>query len=226
MKILILIAVFVMSYIVGSLNSAIICTYILKHKDIRNYGSFNAGLTNVYRCFGPFAAAATMVMDLMKGVIVVFGTRAVYSLDIFADCTLDALSVCMISSLFAVTGHCFPVFYKFRGGKGILLAAMCMLLTDPVVFALEAVTFVITVAATKYISIGSLSACVGYIVYTLLWQNLSNAYFGGSYENIGIHVLIIIPMFIICVGRHFSNIKHLISGEEKKFYFHKKGEEE
>ena len=165
-------------------------------------------------------------MDFLKGAIVVFGTKLVLTFPLFENFKLDALSVCLISALFAVTGHCFPAFYKFRGGKGILLAAMCMVLTDPVVFILEAIMFVTLVAVTKYISIGSLAACVGYPIYTMLWETAANAWFGGSYENISLHALIILPMFFMCYGRHFSNIRHLWSGEEKKFYLHKKGEEE
>lgn len=221
-----MILTFIFCYIIGSLNSAIITTYLLKHEDIREHGSFNAGLTNVYRCFGISTAAATLLMDFLKGVVVIFGTKLVMHLSIFSDFRLDVLSVCMISALFAVTGHCYPAFYKFRGGKGILLAAMCMVLTDPVVFLLEAIMFVTLVAVTKYISIGSLAACIGYPIFTLLWQTAANAWFGGTYENISLHALIILPMFFMCYFRHFSNIQHLWSGEEKKFYFHKKGEDE
>lgn len=221
-----MLAVFAASYVIGSLNSAIIATAVIKHKDIRKYGSFNAGLTNVYRCFGLFTSAATLAMDLIKAIVVVFGTKLVLLLPIFEGFKLDTLSVCMISALFAVCGHCYPVFYGFKGGKGILLAAMCMICTDPMIFLLEAILFVALVAITKYISIGSIAACVGYPTFTLAWQYLSNICFGGSYENIGLHVLIILPMFLMCFLRHFSNIQHLWSGEEKKFYFHKKGENE
>ncbi len=219
-------ATFLAAYIVGSLNSAIIVTFLVKRKDIRDYGSGNAGLTNVYRCFGPFTAIMTVIMDFAKGIVIICGTRLVMRLPVFEGFGLDVFSVCMISAFFAVFGHCFPVFYKFKGGKGILVAALCMLLTDPVVFLCEAVLFVIMVAATKYISIGSMAACVGYPIFTLFWQTLSNAYFGGSYENIWLHVALILPMFLVCFLRHFSNIQHLWSGDEKKFYFHKKGEEE
>ena len=217
---------FILSYIIGSLNSAIIMTYLLKRKDIREYGSFNAGLTNVYRCFGMTTAGATLLMDFLKGVIVVFGTKFVLTLPLFENFKLDVLSVCLISALFAVTGHCYPAFYKFRGGKGILLAAVCMVLTDPVVFLLEAIMFVILVGITRYISVGSLAACIGYPIFTMLWETAANAWFGGSYENISLHALIILPMFFMCYFRHFSNIRHLWSGEEKKLYFHTKGEEE
>ena len=221
-----MIAVFAASYVIGSLNSAIIVTYLIKHKDIREYGSFNAGLTNVYRCFGPLTAVVTILMDLAKGAVVVFGTKLIMKLPMFDGFKIDVLSVCMISILFAVTGHCYPVFYKFHGGKGILLAAVCMLLTDPVIFLCELVLFVAMVAITKYISVGSLSACIGYPLFTLIWQYLANACFGGEYENIWLHGLIILPMFLMCFLRHFSNIQNLWSGEEKKFYFHKKGENE
>ena len=221
-----MLAVFAASYVIGSLNSAIIVTLLVKRKDIRKYGSFNAGLTNVYRCFGASTAAITLLMDFAKGAIVVLGTKLMLLLPMFRGFPLDTLSVCMISTLFAVAGHCYPAFYGFKGGKGILLAAVCMIFTDPIIFLLELILFVIMVATTKYISIGSLSACVGYVVFTFVWQTLSNAFFGGSYENIWLHLLIILPMFLMCFLRHFSNIQHLWQGEEKKFYLHKKGEEE
>ncbi len=226
MKIAVLLITFIASYTVGSLNSAIIATYLLKHKDVREYGSFNAGLTNVYRCFGVTAAICTVIMDLLKGAVVVFGTRLVYSLPLYEDCRLDSFSVVLISVLFAVLGHCFPVFYRFKGGKGILLAAVCMLFTDPMVFLMELIMFAILVSTTKYISVGSLAACVGYPIFTMCWQLFANAFLGAGYENIYLHGLIILPMFILCYFRHFSNIKHLWSKEEKKFYLHKKGENE
>lgn len=226
MQTAILIITFILSYVVGSLNSAIIVTFLLKHKDIRQYGSFNAGLTNVYRCFGVTAAAFTMLMDLLKGVVVVYGTRFVMSLSMFDGFKLDTFSVTLISVFFAVIGHCFPAFYGFKGGKGILLAAVCMLLTDPVVFLCEAVMFAILVGTTKYISVGSMAACVGYPIFTMIWQYLANTYLGYEYENIWLHGLIILPMFFVCFFRHFSNIQHLWRGEEKRFYLHKKGEDE
>ena len=226
MKYLILAALFVVCYLVGSMNSAIIVTYLLKRKDIRKYGSFNAGLTNVYRCFGSACAVCTILADFLKGAAVVFGTRLILMLPIFDDFKLDALSVCLISTLFAVIGHCFPIFYGFKGGKGILLAAICMLLTDPMVFLLELIMFVILVAATRYISVGSLAACIGYPLYTMIWQAFANRFLGMHFENIALHGLLILPMFFLCYFRHLSNIRHLFSGEEKKFSFHKKGENE
>lgn len=226
MKYFILALTFVFSYIIGSLNSAIIMTYLLKRKDIRKYGSFNAGLTNVYRCFGVLAASLTIGMDLLKGAVIIFSTRLVLLLPMFDNFALDDFSVCLISTLFAVIGHCYPVFYGFKGGKGILLAAICMLFTDPMVFLLELIMFLVLVATTKYISIGSLSACVGYPLFTMLWQALANKYLGGTYENIWLHGLIILPMFFLCYFRHLPNIRHLFSGDEKKFYLHKKGENE
>lgn len=201
-------------------------TYILKKKDIREYGSFNAGLTNVYRCFGVGCAGATLGMDALKGVAVVFGTKLALMLPVFSQLKIDSLSVCMMSSLCAVIGHCYPVFYRFKGGKGILIAAVCLLFTDPVVFLIELLIFVIFVAATKYISIGSMTACVAYPIATLIWQYAANALFDAGYQNIGLHLVIILPMFLLCFLRHFSNIRHLFSGDEKKFYLHKKGENE
>ncbi len=217
---------FCAAYVVGSLNSAIITTYLIKRKDIRKYGSFNAGLTNVYRCFGVKTAAATLVMDLLKGAVVVFGTRLVMLLPIFDGFILDSTSVCLISMVFAVLGHCFPAFYGFKGGKGILIGGVCAMFIDPPSFLLSILVFVIAVAVTKYISVGSMSACAAFPIFTMLWQAFANRFLGASYVNIHIHGVLALGLFIIGFLRHFSNIQHLFSGEEKKFYLHKKGEDE
>lgn len=213
--------VLVLSYLIGSLNSAIIATFIVSGKDVRDYGSKNAGLTNVYRCFGKAAAGLTLLFDICKGFFVVFLARLLFITGWFSYSDHDVITACGLAALFAVLGHVFPVFYKFHGGKGILVAGVCMLAIDPAVFLCEFVMFVVLVAITRYISVGSIACCFGYPLYTLIWQTVSNAYFGGTYENVWIHTLIALAVGVLCFWRHMPNVKRLISHSESKFVLKK-----
>lgn len=133
----------------------------------------------------------------------------------------DVYFVCGLATFFAILGHVFPVFFGFKGGKGILIAATCMLATDPVVFLCEFILFALLVAITRYISVGSIATCIGYPIFTFAWQTLSNIYFDGDYQNIWIHVLLALFAGILCFARHIPNVKRLIRHEESKFAFKK-----
>ncbi len=207
------------AYFIGSLNSAIIATFVTTGKDIRNYGSNNAGLTNVYRCFGKIPAGITLLIDILKGFIVILLARLIFILGIADYAEQDVLTVCGLATMCAILGHVFPVFYGFKGGKGILIASVCILATDPIVFLCELVMFVALVGTTRYISVGSIACCIGYPVFTLIWQSISNRYFDGTYENILIHALIALAAGIFCFARHIPNVKRLFKHEESKFSF-------
>lgn len=216
-----MIIVLIISYLIGSLNSAIIATFAVSGKDIRDYGSKNAGLTNVYRCFGKAAAGLTLLIDICKGFLVVLLARLLFISSWFSYQDYDVVTVCSLAAVFAILGHVFPIFYKFHGGKGILIAGVCMLAIDPVVFLCEFVLFVLLVAITRYISVGSIACCFGYPLFTFIWQSVSNAYFGGVYECILVHTLIALAAGILCFWRHMPNVKRLMSHTESKFSFKK-----
>lgn len=165
-------------------------------------------------------------MDFLKCAAVIGGSKLLMKLPMFSGFFPDTFSVCMISTFFAVLGHCFPVFYGFKGGKGILVGALCILFMDPPVFAGLITVFVIAVAITKYISVGSMLACISYPVFTYVWHYAANALFSAGYENPWLHALLSLPLFLIAFLRHFGNIRSLWNGDEKKFYLHKKGEDE
>lgn len=206
------------SYLIGSLNSAIVAGYLIKHKDIRNYGSNNAGLTNVYRCFGTTCAVITFLFDICKGFLVVYGTRlALFGSGLFSAEEHDVKTACMIVSLFAVLGHVFPIYYRFKGGKGILVAGMTMLAIDPIVFLFELLIFIILVAATRYVSLGSLATCVGYPIFTLIVE----IFFRGFPHYTYSHAVIAGIIGLLCLLRHIPNIKRLINHTENKFKFKK-----
>lgn len=215
-------AVSLAAYIVGSLNSAIISVFLIKREDIREHGSKNAGLTNVYRCFGAGCAAVTLIMDLAKGFVVVFGAKFfLFGSGLFSADEFDVTTACLIASVFAILGHVFPVFYKFKGGKGILVGATCSLAINPIIFVLGLMTMVLAVAITRYISIGSIACCLGFPLFILAAEYFS----GGISGNILIHMLLAGFMGILCIVRHASNIKRLIDHTENKFTFKRDKEE-
>ena len=124
------IAAILASYLVSSINTSIIVTKIVMHQDIRNMGSGNAGFTNVLRCVGKGPAAITFVGDFLKGVVSV-GIAMLLMLTVKTD-TPDLYRgyLMYIAGLFAVVGHTFPVYYKFKGGKGVVTSFAVMLMTD------------------------------------------------------------------------------------------------
>lgn len=210
-------AVLAFSYIVGSLNSAIITVYLLKRKDIREYGSKNAGLTNVTRCFGVGCGVATFLFDLAKGFVVVGTARLVIHL---LGITEDVETICLLASLFAFLGHIYPAFYKFKGGKGILIAATCMLAIRPWVFLGLLTVFLIVLLLTKYVSVSSICCCVCYSLFNLAYD----LYVGAELLPILAHLAITLTMGVLAAVKHGTNIKRLLNHTESKVSFKKEKE--
>ncbi|MGN1134397.1 MAG: glycerol-3-phosphate 1-O-acyltransferase PlsY [Oscillospiraceae bacterium] len=218
LKITAIVFTIVISYLIGSINSAITVCKIAKHDDIRKYGSNNAGLTNVFRVYGKGPALATLLCDLAKGVIAVLICRLVVTYVFGVTFFDNTMFIGYIAGFAVMLGHIFPVFYGFHGGKGVLLAASTLLAIDPLTCLLSVSLFVIIVAITKYISIGSICAAVSYPIFTIITQMLRHTK-GAVPDMI---VAILIASCIIYM--HRSNIKRLIAGTENKFSFKSKKE--
>ena len=182
----------VIPYLFGSLNFAIIFSRLFFHDDIRKYGSGNAGMTNMLRTYGKLPALATLLCDMLKGAAAVIVGRL-----LFADWGSA------IAGLFVVLGHMFPLFYKFKGGKGVATTAMVVLATNPLVFAILMAMFLIIVIGTKFVSLGSVM-CVMIYPYLL------------SKFEVGPNVLSGIVIAALVIFMHRSNIKRLLAGTESK----------
>lgn len=179
-------------YLLGSLNFAIIFSRLFFHDDIRKYGSGNAGMTNMLRTYGKLPALATLLCDMLKGAAAVFLGRFIFG---------EWGSA--VAGLFVVLGHMFPCFYKFKGGKGVATTAMVVLATNPIVFAILILLFLIIVIGTKFVSLGSVM-CVMIYPYLL------------SRFEVGPNVLSGIIIAALVIFMHRSNIKRLMSGTESK----------
>ncbi|MBE6853576.1 MAG: glycerol-3-phosphate 1-O-acyltransferase PlsY [Ruminococcus sp.] len=204
------------AYLIGSCNSAIIVVKLLKKEDIRNFGSKNAGLTNVLRCFGKGPALVTLLADLLKGSLTILLIKLVLSLASFEG---DLMTIGYISGFMVMLGHIFPLYYGFKGGKGVLVAATVLLAIDPWTFMIVIPVFIVTLIFTRYVSVSSITAAISYPVVTFLLQ-----YFARNFElgTVLVHTGLVMLNTILIIYMHRANIQRLKDGNENKFSFSKK----
>lgn len=204
------------SYLFGSFNSALIVCRLLKHDDIRNYGSKSAGLTNVLRVYGKLPALITLLCDLFKGVIAVVLARFVVTNILGVQFFGDGLFIGYVAGVCVVLGHIFPLYYGFKGGKGVLTACTTMLAVDPVTTLLCLAVFIIIVSITKYVSLGSIVSMVFYPILTGITQLCR------GYDSVWINVLFAVLLAVLIIYKHKANIIRLKSHEENKLSFKSK----
>ena len=190
-------------YLLGSMNFAIIISRLKYKSDIRNYGSGNAGATNMMRTFGKSAAGLTFLGDALKAFVAgMIGYAALGQYGAY------------IAGLFCILGHMFPLYYKFKGGKGVVTAAISILMCSPHIFPILLLIFIIIVAFTKYISLASVM-CM--LLYPVILDRIDKFFFGGT----GAYVIIAMLDAALVIFMHRENIKRLWAGKENKFSFKK-----
>ena len=197
----------VISYLLGSVNFAIIITKLFSNTDIREHGSGNAGMTNVLRTVNKKAAALTFIGDCLKGLI-----SAWLSFLIFSYITPSLmLNGGYIGTIFAMLGHMYPVYYNFRGGKGISVCGGAILFTDWRVFLLILTVFLIATLLTRFVSFGSILAAIGYALFTFILQ-----FFFDNNPMVYVNTLLALVSTLFTVYKHKENIKRLINKTENK----------
>lgn len=217
--VLVCLATAVVAYLFGSISSAIIFTKLFSNKDIREMGSGNAGFTNVLRSVGAVPAVLTLLLDFFKGVIAGFVGRFVFSLlDVSAELSPELIIYGgFIGGVFAIIGHMYPIYFNFKGGKGIVTAAALMAVTDWRVFLLIVATFLILFFSTKIISLASITCAALYGVYTFV----ISFFFEYKTGEFPLRFVILTTLLSFLLGafvivKHKENIKRLLKGEEKK----------
>lgn len=193
MKLFIIAAV---SYLCGSFSSSVVVSKVFLRKDLREYGSGNAGLTNSYRLMGGKLTLLVLIGDVLKAVIGV-------SIGGWLMGPMGRL----IAGAFVMVGHMFPVFFGFRGGKGVLTGATMLLLFDWRIFLIAFVLFVLSVAITRWVSLGSILGAISFPITTHLF-----------YHDIKMTVLAALMGGAVVVA-HRSNIGRILSGTERCFTF-------
>ncbi len=208
------------AYLFGSISFAVIFTRMSSKEDIRQMGSGNAGFTNVLRSVGVVPAVFTLLFDFLKGVIAGFIGRWIFSTIATTDASLLAeLTIYggFIGGIFAIIGHMYPVYFGFKGGKGIVTAASMMAVTDWRVFLLILATFLIVFICSRIISLSSITCAALYGFYTFIisyFIEYSNGTYPLRYVLLTSFLSFFLGAFVII--KHKENIKRLLKGEEKK----------
>ena len=213
-----------LSYLLGSCNSAIIVGKLIQKKDIRDYGSHNAGLTNTLRCFGKGCAALTLIGDLGKGIVAVLLSKGLFHLlQVGFTPAMDLQLVGYIAGIFAILGHVFPLYYGFKGGKGVLVGVSVFLVIDWRVFCILIGIFIIVLILTKYVSLGSIIASACCPVVTFLMQHFRAEPLPLWYQLVNTGMAALMAGWVIFM--HRSNMERLRSGTENRFSFHRSSEQ-
>lgn len=208
------------AYLLGSINSAIIVSKLVYHDDIRKHGSGNPGLTNMQRTFGMGAAGLTLIGDVLKNVLAIFICAFLFGFH-YIGAISDSDGFCYMAALFAVIGHIFPIYYKFKGGKGVLSTAVTALILAPIPTALLILLFILIVAVSKYVSLGSVSAA---LLYPVVISGYFKAILRGNPP--GIVSLCTIITAILVVWCHRENLVRISNRTERKLSFRKKDKDE
>ncbi len=206
-----------LGYFLGSLNFSIIVVRMMTGRDIRDMGSKNAGLTNTLRCAGKSCALFTLLGDLLKGIIAVALARGFCHL-LHAGMMPgnDTHYIGYIAGFFAILGHVFPIYYSFKGGKGVLVGAASFLAVDYKVFLALLAIFVVMLALSKYVSLASIISTAYCPLATLLMSWLIDGFsFGRSF----LYMVLSLPMAAMVIWMHRSNIERLIDGIDNKVSF-------
>jgi len=189
----------ILSYLFGSLNTATIISKFRYGKDIRNEGSKNAGATNTLRVFGKKAAATVFLFDFLKGLI------AVIFANIFFEYLNAPYETVLFAGFFVQVGHCFPIYFKFKGGKGVATAAGAAMGIMPVTALILIVIFAIIVLIKKIVSLAS-GVCA--VIYPLI------AYFMSESDS-ELKFMFAAACSVLIIIMHASNFARLIDGNEK-----------
>jgi acyl phosphate:glycerol-3-phosphate acyltransferase len=183
----------IICYLIGSLSSATILSKILNTPDPRKEGSGNAGATNVLRTAGKKIAAYTVIGDAAKGIIALIIARIL---------GIHGAALALLL-LIVVLGHIFPVFFKFKGGKGVATALGSMLVLNPIIAFASIIVWVVIAYITRYASLASIIAIIANVVFSIAF----------GYTDIAFPLLL---TAILIVWKHKANIERLMAGKESK----------
>jgi len=202
-----IIAVVAIGYIFGSIPTGIWLGKALKGIDIREHGSKSMGATNVFRVLGWKLAVVALFIDIAKGFFAAFIASGIN----LGDTMLTSYQLALIAGLAAITGHLYPLFANFKGGKGIATGAGLLLYLAPLELGFAVSVFILTVLISRYVSLGSLLA-VAFFSISIILERIYFDYPHGD-EMLALAVLIL----ILVIYTHRSNIKRLVRGEENRF---------
>lgn len=199
----------IVAYAIGSINFSVIFSRKFAGFDVREKGSGNAGTTNMLRSVGKKAAIITLICDILKGVVSILIALVV---GYFVK-EVDKSILVQLAGFFAVFGHTFPIFFEFRGGKGVATALGVILLTNWQIGLICLVFALCLMILTKMVSLGSIMAAVLFPILTIFIHD--------NYLASGNYIILGIALGLLVVFNHRSNLKRILEGNENKLSFKK-----
>lgn len=202
----------IIAYLIGSISFSVIISKKMAGFDVREKGSGNAGATNMLRSIGKRAALLTLLGDALKGVVAILVAILVGAMAKDIDKSL----LVQIAGIFVVIGHTFPIFFKFKGGKGVATSLGVLLMTNWKIGLICLVFALILMVLTKMVSMGSVGAAILFPVLVMFINANYTISEGSSYFVYSIILAVIVAF------NHRSNIKRILNGTENKISFKKK----
>ena len=200
-------------YLLGSILFGVLISKVLYNDDVRSHGSGNAGMTNVLRTYGKLAAVLTTMGDVGKSVAAVRLGRLLFTALLGGQTALDPVCGAYLAAIFCMIGHSRPLFFGFKGGKGVLVGAGAALATEPLVCAVLLGIFLVEFAITRIVSLGSIIIAALYPVATLI-HLLAH---GADAATIAFSTVCCAIMAAMVIWLHRSNIERLKNGTEYRF---------
>ena len=199
--------VVIIAYLIGSINFSVILSKKMAGFDLRDKGSGNAGTTNVLRTVGKKAAIITLICDILKGVVAIL-------IAILANKLVEGSNGALLvqfAGVAVILGHTFPIFFKFKGGKGVATSLGVLIMSNWQIGLICLVFALILIALTQMVSVGSIAAAILYPVLTLFIPQ--------NYIIPGNYLIYSVLLAIIIVFNHRENVKRLLKGTENKISF-------
>ena len=197
----------IIAYLIGSINFSVILSKKMAGFDVRDKGSGNAGTTNMLRSVGKKAAAITLVCDILKGVVAILLAMLMNKISPNSN---GALLV-QIAGVAVILGHTFPIFFKFKGGKGVATSLGVLIMSNWQIGLICLVFALILIILTQMVSVGSMAAAILYPVLTIFIPQ--------NYIIPGNYIIYSIVLAVIIVFNHRENVKRLLSGTENRISF-------
>ena len=202
----------VIAYFCGCFNGAVIVSKYILHDDIRTHGSGNAGLTNFFRTFGGPLTFAVILCDVLKAVIAILAGSFLVGALIVDDAPVLVMAKYW-AACFCLLGHMFPCMFGFKGGKGILSGGTIAIMLDWRLALLVWGGFILLVALTRFVSLGSVFAAAAFPVGTWFFVSRDPAIMAMA-----------VFLGVLIIWMHRANLTRLLTGKENKLSFHKKKE--
>ena len=197
----------IIAYLIGSINFSIILSKKMAGFDVREKGSGNAGTTNMLRAVGKKAAAITLVCDILKGVVAIL--VAMFIGNVVEEANKPLLV--QIAGIAVILGHTFPIFFKFKGGKGVATSLGVLIMINWQIGLICLVFALILIVLTQMVSVGSIAAAILYPVLTLFIPE--------NYIVQGNYLIYSVILAVLVVFNHRENVKRLLNGTENKISF-------